>query len=376
MNILHHKSWHVYNTDNIEKVRKDEQKAKEEEEKKTERIATAERETRITLLRQRAEQRQILPANASDLEHDGAHASPPSAVTNVAHINFWEDFEKDAKAANKFAKNPEYEAEKKEADKERERQMSMRLDPNLKGEYLSVFKASIPRFYFAAFSISAAQWHTVISNETQSCRADLVQYCRPIPGIKTKVQKRCEEGRESSVRVYTPRLCAIQSAYLHSLWKFVRTTSRRDEYIKIREDPLTLIKSQLGEKKVKKRHREEYTNGSRAYRSHNQHTDQRKEEEEQQSSSPSSSKSISKLREERLARERAERQRTADLLRDRDPTGATKDADHPQHRGKYNSQFNPDATREAQDRWRGGGGGGGGGGGNGRPGDRDRYRPY
>lgn len=34
LHLLHHKSWHVWNKDNIEKVRRDEQKFKEEEEKK------------------------------------------------------------------------------------------------------------------------------------------------------------------------------------------------------------------------------------------------------------------------------------------------------------------------------------------------------
>lgn len=37
MNLLPHKSWNVWNKDNIEKVRKDEQKLKDEEDRKRKR---------------------------------------------------------------------------------------------------------------------------------------------------------------------------------------------------------------------------------------------------------------------------------------------------------------------------------------------------
>ena len=41
MNILKHKSWHVYNKKNIERVRKDELQAQQEQEKKDAKVQLA-----------------------------------------------------------------------------------------------------------------------------------------------------------------------------------------------------------------------------------------------------------------------------------------------------------------------------------------------
>ncbi|RUS22266.1 hypothetical protein BC937DRAFT_89869 [Endogone sp. FLAS-F59071] len=308
MNLLPHKSWNVYNKKNIEKVRKDEQKAREEEEEKAERVLIAERESRIALLRQRAQQQhQISPGDtATDSKH--GHATKEKVMSSVAavkegHINFWEEFEKDAKAVNKFATNPELDAEKKAENDKWERQTTMYLDTGIK---------------------ESKPWYSIADPTTT-----------PKPKSKEDAKK-------------------------------IEKASRLDKYVKSREDPLTTIRSELNGKKERKRQWEGSSHGNHAKEHSRNHLHDRQKDRRKVEDRPSAStaKTVDQLREERLARERAERQRVADLLRAREPITPAEDRGT---RGKYNSQFNPDATNEAQERWRGG---------EKRQAERERYRPY
>ncbi|KAI9470955.1 MAG: hypothetical protein EXX96DRAFT_654009 [Benjaminiella poitrasii] len=110
MNILHHKSWHVYNKTNIERVRKDEAEAEAEAKKKQERALLAESEARLNLLRKRAEARLLDEGDTSIIQHQ-----------KVEHVNLFKDL------ADK-SNNEEHEDEKNEKDKKWERQITMYLD--------------------------------------------------------------------------------------------------------------------------------------------------------------------------------------------------------------------------------------------------------
>eukprot|EP00039_Didymoeca_costata_P006671 m.92279 g.92279 ORF g.92279 m.92279 type:complete len:146 (-) comp13343_c0_seq3:632-1069(-) len=114
LRILPHKSWHVWNFDNREKVRKDEENARREEEEKRFRAEMAEQEVRLHVLRKRAgleddednreDQYPALQAEApqeiADVGSEYPALQAPQEIVEVAssnrkaeHINFFADAE-------------------------------------------------------------------------------------------------------------------------------------------------------------------------------------------------------------------------------------------------------------------------------------------
>ncbi|KAF9081625.1 Leukocyte receptor cluster member 1 [Mortierella sp. AD031] len=139
MNILQHKSWHVYSQQNRDRVRRDEAKAEAEEQQTKERAIAADREHRLEILRQRAERRRTNLQGGP--EEDEATPGPVAPVPNdtVAvtktkgdHVNFWSDLEKRDTASKQG--NPEHEAEVKAKEKKWDRTIAMHLDSVTKGQ--------------------------------------------------------------------------------------------------------------------------------------------------------------------------------------------------------------------------------------------------
>lgn len=116
MNILPKKSWHVRNKDNVERVRKDEENARIEEEKRLKRIALAEQEARTDLLRKRAHQGQ--------LQNDVAI---PSHSNNLALVKQAQPvilFQKE-EGAKQTGTNKEHEKDKKKEQEEYEKKLGI-----------------------------------------------------------------------------------------------------------------------------------------------------------------------------------------------------------------------------------------------------------
>ncbi|KAF9156384.1 hypothetical protein BG015_005593 [Linnemannia schmuckeri] len=143
MNILQHKSWHVYSQKNQDRVKRDEAKAAAEENQTKERAIAADREHRLAVLRQRAARRYANEPGPGEQEgNDETTPGPAALVLNntVAvnktkskeeHVNFWADLEKQDTVSKKG--NLEYEAEVKAKEKKWERTIAMHLDSAVKG---------------------------------------------------------------------------------------------------------------------------------------------------------------------------------------------------------------------------------------------------
>ncbi|KAG6830413.1 hypothetical protein H0H87_008196 [Tephrocybe sp. NHM501043] len=99
LNIAHHKSYHPYRRDNIERVRKDEEEARQKEAKEEGRMMLADSEARIEQLRERAgiaETKGKKKQKDEDLDRiimEGSSTQGAVLPTTGGHINFFEDLE-------------------------------------------------------------------------------------------------------------------------------------------------------------------------------------------------------------------------------------------------------------------------------------------
>ncbi|KAG0263786.1 hypothetical protein DFQ27_001611 [Actinomortierella ambigua] len=148
MNILQHKSWHVYSQKNRERVLKDEAKAGAAEAAERERHTTAEQEHRLAILRHNAQKRMSNQLGSAEDADDKGHRIDGAAEASSQkqeHINFWKDLE-DGTAKTKQG-NPEYEAEQKRKQEKWDRTVAMHLDSPFKSQrpwYLEKKKADKP----------------------------------------------------------------------------------------------------------------------------------------------------------------------------------------------------------------------------------------
>ncbi|KAG8868709.1 hypothetical protein FRB98_003313 [Tulasnella sp. 332] len=97
LNIAHHKSYHPYRRDNIERVRKDEEEARLQQLKEEGRLTLADSETRIQSLRHSSSKRSKTRRNSRSPSPSARPAplpdTPDTITTTTGHINFFSTLE-------------------------------------------------------------------------------------------------------------------------------------------------------------------------------------------------------------------------------------------------------------------------------------------
>lgn len=331
MNILPHKSWHVRTKKNIERVRRDEEKAAEEEKEKQRRIALAEQEARTDLLRKKAKTR-ALPSSTDDhaalfranLTGDTKDESiqysaskdlvVPGLGDTREHMNFFKELED---GLVKQGKNKEHEADKKKEQEELEKRIGLLT-------YLG---------QTALDNKESAPWY-------------LDKKLRRQPKSDDEESDRQDREAELKRAVHQKRLEEM--------------------------DPLLQMKEYVKKKKHGKHKKHKHKEKKKSHK--DEERPKKLPQSEPSSKVPANKKTIEELRAERIAREQKERLKTQALLSRTTSIGSTfagptsssgssktggghhnnssssEDSDREEERRgvkrRYNSQYNPDFVRQ------------------------------
>ncbi|KAJ3193185.1 hypothetical protein HK101_005281 [Irineochytrium annulatum] len=296
LQILQHKSWHPYNQKNKDRVRRDEEKAKKEEDDKKWRSGLADQEHRITELRKRArgkdgddgdEQKgERKRKRVERVDRDGVVVLPKREEEEKCggigyHVNLFDerDFAKTGSS-----RNAEREAESKAEQVKFERQYTMYLGGGAVGHVDPKSDTAVQWYAQKGFSESDAKYGVVDESE------------RPF-------KRRKEDGR---------RRKGISHA-------------ERDEFLKTMEDPLSTIRHELSG-----------SSSSKLVKPHHQPPEQPgapppKKEKKKLTT-------VDELRNARLERERKERDRVNAMLA---PKVSRAESLRMERDARYNSAFNP-----------------------------------
>ncbi|GFS22989.1 leukocyte receptor cluster member 1 [Elysia marginata] len=339
MNILPHKSWHVRNKKNIERVRRDEEKAAEEEKEKQRRIALAEQEARTDLLRKKAKNR-ALPSTSDGPDHLPCEVSTtsqgddsvavssskdcviPGLGDSKEHMNFFKEIED---GLVKQGTNKEHEAEKKKEQEELEKRIGLLT-------YLG---------QTALDNKESAPWY-----------------------LDKKLRKKNKSEDDTEAKKEDKELelkRAVQQKRLEEM------------------DPLLQMKQYVEKKKHGKHKKHKHKDKKRS------HKDEKERKKIFSSSdasieTPTTKKTIEQLRAERIARERKEKLRTQALLTRTSSTGSgnsskfgasktqshhgnssssseesDREGEEERRRGvkrRYNSQYNPEFVRQPKSKYK------------------------
>ncbi|CAG2176460.1 unnamed protein product [Oppiella nova] len=307
MNILHHKSWHVRNRNNIERVKRDEEKARNEELERQKRILLAESESRITLLRHRLKGDDHKTGD-EDTEANGEQTS----AAGSSHLDVFKDFGDKIKT-----KNSEYEKEVKDEKEKFET------------------KTGILQYLVDKESDANSVWYLDSHEKRMKLMARDVD--------PNDVEKQLKDNKLKTMNDPIEDMKKYLKVMKSKSEDKTQKTNKQKTSHKSSKDVLkrteTIVKKKSKKSKKSKKHKKK-----RRKRMSSESSD---DSQDDRTSSQNMSKSLEQLRAERLERERVERERTRDLLYGKTNKEEVVMDDRLR---SYNSQFNPEIARQNADK--------------------------
>ncbi|KAJ8713526.1 hypothetical protein PYW07_013896 [Mythimna separata] len=293
MNILPKKRWHVRTKENIARVRKDEAEAAEKERQEKSRVEQADREARLSVLKNKSRQKL--------LEH-GIQEPEPTQQATVEHINLFANLDDAVKTTNK-----EHDKDVKEKKEEYEKKIG----------YLTYLGQDTNE------ALGKKNWYEVPPEIGGASRSSNIKdtYDKLVmkdQDGKPKIKEPDEKNGEVSWK--KKQMLDPMNAFKHLHDNSYKDKKKAIPNANTKTDNYTAIGKKHKHKKNK--HKKDKT----------------KDKEKEQK--------LQKLREARLKREQQEKYRTELFLKGLHQPVNTEIEEDTRIKAKYNSQFNPELARQ------------------------------
>ncbi|XP_014092675.3 leukocyte receptor cluster member 1 homolog [Bactrocera oleae] len=321
MNILPKKRWHVRTKDNIARVRRDEATAKEEEQKRQEKLILAESEARINFLRKKSGV-PICSINTEESSTNNDLSTPSGNNIVNQHVDLFSDYKSHIKKTNKAL-----EDEKKEEQEKYEKQIG----------YLTYLGQDTNE------ALKLRSWYEVAPKRSEVGDSNT---------IEKDVKNKQSQDPLTLINALLPKVeqkkvVCVESDLKQRSREDISTPDTSSPSKKIRKyESITEKFKNSKQKKSKKHKKHKHKKGKVKKKKRSKYEDNESDTEEIQRIKH---EKLEKLRKERLIREASERARQEALLAPIKPVQEFDNTNNMPHQRivqKYNSQFNPEIAKQ------------------------------